>query len=117
MTCKVKQGKWIEFVRNKFNFICEDEAFLTKAFKPKQNCIFASSKSSDERPYCLVFTGGKRYFLRLCFMKDGKEVYTTISEDLPESLRTRETTVAEVRDWWYKSSTNGGIKILESLDD
>lgn len=109
----VRKGDWLGFVQTRSNFICQDTSKITYAFTPKQNCILASSKSVAERPYCLLFTGGTKYLLRLCFMSYGNEVYITLQDEIPERLKTRTTTIEEVRKWWYSI----GIKILENIDD
>lgn len=109
----IRKGDWLGFVQTRSNFICEDTSKSKCAFTVKQNCIMASSKSTDERPYCLLYTGGSKYLLRLCFMSNGNEVYITLQDEIPERLRTRTTTIEEVRKWWYFT----GIKILESIDD
>ena len=109
----VRKGDWLGFVQTRSNFICQDTSKITYAFTPKQNCILASSKSVAERPYCLLFTGGTKYLLRLCFMSYGNEVYITLQDEIPERLKTRTTTIEEVRKWWYFT----GIKILENIDD
>lgn len=46
-------------------------------------------------------------------MSYGNEVYITLQDEIPERLKTRTTTIEEVRKWWYFT----GIKILENIDD
>lgn len=109
----IRKGDWVGFVQTKSNFICEDVSKINFLFTPKQNCIVASSRVAEERPYCLLFTGSQKYSLRLCLMSFGRESYIMLQDEIPQELRKRTTTIEDVRKWWYKT----GIKILEGLDD
>jgi len=113
MTPEIRKGEWLGFVQTRSNFICKDEKYIDCAFALEQNCIIASTSKATERPYCLLFTGGKQYSLRLCFIRNGVESYIRLQEEIPKELRRRTTTIAEVRRWWFIT----GIKILRGIEN
>lgn len=113
MSPKIKKGEWLGFVQTRSNFICKDEKFIDKVFTPEQNCIIVSSSKPEERPFCLLFTGGVKYTLRLCFIHQGVESYILFQDEIPKELKKRTTSIAEIRRWWFMK----GVKIFRSLEN